>query len=397
MNNGGVSASSRVWGTVNGQEARQCFGGLVHRIDLDTTEGFGASFTTYGATLLSVRSGDKDGAIEEVTLQHDTLDEVVAGDAYYGSTVGRVCNRIVGASFSVDGEVISVDANCGPHCLHGGTKGFDKAVWRHEVFHTSDGVGVKFEYDSPDGEGGFPGALATKVTYSVKRGSERGTGELHTAMEAEYVTDNDGGKEKKRGPTPVNLTNHAYWNLSGDRKRSVRDHELMMRCDRYLPLDDQPVRVPTGEIMPVLGTPFDFTEGASLGAAIDDVGGNPPGVDNCLVRVGTSDGGQAAATSGGKDAEGAEGLPLIGRLSEAESGRVMELFGSQPCAQVYTSNYLSTDPADRPHARHYAVCLETQHFPAAVNHEGWVESVLLQPGGKYLERTRHVFTVQGRS
>ncbi|CAM9892873.1 unnamed protein product [Ectocarpus sp. 4 AP-2014] len=216
-------------------------------------------------------------------------------------------------------------------------------------------------------------------------------------MEAEYVTDDDGGKEKKRGPTPVNLTNHAYWNLSGDRKRSVRDHELMMRCDRYLPLDEQPVRVPTGEIMPVLGTPFDFTEGASLGAAIDDVGGNPPGVDNCLVRVGTSDGGRAATTSGGKDGEDGERLPLIGRLSEAESGRVMEVFGSQPCAQVYTSNYLSTDPADRPHARHYAVCLETQHFPAAVNHEGWVESVLLQPGGKYLERTKHVFTVQGRS
>ncbi|CAN0377763.1 unnamed protein product, partial [Ectocarpus sp. 12 AP-2014] len=326
MSNGGVSASSKVWGTVNGQE--------VHRVDLDTTEGFGVSFTTYGATLLSVRSGDRDGEIEEVTLQHDTLDGVVAGDAYYGSTVGRVCNRIVGASFSVDGKVISVDANNGPHCLHGGAKGFDKAVWRHEVFHTSDGVSVRFEYDSPDGEGGFPGALATKVTYSVKRGSERGTGELHTAMEAEYVTDDDGGKEKKRGPTPVNLTNHAYWNLSGDRKRSVRDHELMMRCDRYLPLDEQPVRVPTGEIMPVLGTPFDFTEGASLGAAIDGVGGNPPGVDNCLVRVGTSDGGRAAATSGGKDGEDGEGLPLIGRLSEAESGRVMEVFGSQPCAQV---------------------------------------------------------------
>ncbi|CAM9877280.1 unnamed protein product, partial [Ectocarpus fasciculatus] len=281
MNNSGVSASSRVWGAVNGQE--------VYRIDLDTTEGFGVSFTTYGATLLSVRSGDRDGAIEEVTLQYDTLDGVVAGEAYYGSTVGRVCNRITGASYSVDGELFSVDANNGPHCLHGGSKGFDKTVWRHEVFHTSDGVGVKFEYDSPDGDCGFPGALAAKVTYSVKRGSERGTGELHTAMEAEYVTDGDDGKKKV--PTPVNLTNHAYWNLSGDRKRSVRDHSLMMRCDRYLPLDED--KLLTGEIAGVLGTPFDFTEGASLGAAIDGVGGNPPGVDNCLVTVGASDDGRA--------------------------------------------------------------------------------------------------------
>ncbi|CAM9615291.1 unnamed protein product [Ectocarpus fasciculatus] len=385
MNNSGVSASSRVWGAVNGQE--------VHRIDLDTTEGFGVSFTTYGATLLSVRSADRDGAVQEVTLQYDTLDGVVAGEAYYGSTVGRVCNRIAGASYSVDGEVFSVDANIGPHCLHGGNKGFDKEVWRHEVFHTSDSVGVKFEYDSPDGDCGFPGALAAKVTYSVKRGSERGTGELHTAMEAEHVTDGDDGKKKV--PTPVNLTNHAYWNLSGDRKRSVRDHSLMMRCNRYLPLDED--KVPTGEIAGVLGTPFDFTEGASLGAAIDGVGGNPPGVDNCLVRVGASDDGRAGATSGGKNEEDVEGLPLIARLSEAASGRVMEVFGSQPSAQVYTANYLSTDPADRPHARHYAVCLETQQFPAAVNHEGWAGSVMLQPGGKYLERTRHVFTVDGGS
>ncbi|CAN0274744.1 unnamed protein product, partial [Hapterophycus canaliculatus] len=122
----------------------------VYRVDLDTPEGFGVSFATYGATLLSVRAGDKDGAIEEVTLQHDTLEGVVEGDSYYGATIGRVCNRIAGASFSVDGEVFSLDANNGPNCLHSGSKGFDKAVWRHEVVHTSDGVDIRFEHDSPD-------------------------------------------------------------------------------------------------------------------------------------------------------------------------------------------------------------------------------------------------------
>ncbi|CAM9452217.1 unnamed protein product [Scytosiphon promiscuus] len=381
--NSGISASSTVWGEVDGQK--------VYRIDLDTPEGFGVSFATYGATLLSVRTGDKDGAIEEVTLQHDTLDGVVEGDTYYGATVGRVCNRIAGASFSVDGEEFSLDANDGPNCLHSGSAGFDKAVWRHEVVHTSDGVGIRFEHDSPDGEGGFPGTLASKVTYSVKRGSVPGTGELHTEMEVKYAK----GAGKKV-PTPVNLTNHAYWNLSGNGKRSVRGHDLMMQCDRYLPLDNN--QIPTGEIAPVLGTFFDFTEGKPLGSAIDGVGGDPPGLDHCLVRVGTSDDGRAEATSDDEAAEGAEGpfsLPLIARLSEAESGRVMEVFGSQPSAQVYTANYLSEDSSDRPYARHYAVCLETQHFPDAVNHQEWADSVLLQPGGTYLERARHVFTFDG--
>ncbi|CAN0035251.1 unnamed protein product, partial [Hapterophycus canaliculatus] len=131
-------------------------------------------------------------------------------------------------------------------------------------------------------------------------------------------------------PTPVNLTNHAYWNLSGNGKRSVRGHGLMMQCDRYLPLDDD--QIPTGDLAPVVGTFFDFSEEKSLGPAIDGVGGDPPGFDHCLVRVGTSDDGRA---------EDALPLPLIARLSEAESGRVMEVFGSQPSAQVYTANYLS--------------------------------------------------------
>eukprot|EP00903_Cladosiphon_okamuranus_P010539 g9969.t1 len=365
----GVSASSRVWGSVDGRE--------VHRIDLDTAEGFGVSFATYGATLLSVRAADKDGRIEEVTLQHDTLEGVVADEFYYGSTVGRVCNRIYGAVFSVDGKSFSLEANNETHCLHGGPKGLDKAVWRHEIV----GDGVRFEYDSPDGEGGFPGALAVKVTYSIKPGAKPGLGEMLTEMEAKHAPKGGGGK------TPINLTNHAYWNLSGDHKRSVRGHSLKMRCDRYLHMDEK--RLLTGEVAPVLGTFLDFSSEKSLGAAIDGMDGDPPGLDHCLVCVGASDEGLAES---GQDFAN---LPLVARLSEADSGRVMELFASQPSAQVYTANYLSTDPANKPHAQHYAVCLEHQHFPDAVNRPKWAGSTLLEPGGTYLERARHVFSVVG--
>eukprot|EP00904_Undaria_pinnatifida_P013483 jgi/Undpi1/9265/HiC_scaffold_26.g11723.m1 len=351
----GLSASSYVWGAVHGQQ--------VHRIDLDTVGGFGVSFTTYGATLLSVRAGDRAGAIEEVTLQHDTLEGVVGGDAFYGSTVGRVCNRIGGATFS-------------------------GAVWRHELIYTSDGVGVCFELDSPDGDGGFPGALAVKVTYTIKRLSKPGTGELHSKMEAMHL---DGDGEKKKVATPLNMTNHAYWNLSGNHKRSIRGHGLLLRCDRYLPLDDN--QIPTGKLAPVRGTVFDFSEERSLGTAIDGIGGDPPGLDHCLVCVGAQNDGRTKESA--DDGADAGDLPLIARLHEAESGRAMEVFGSQPAAQVYTSNFLSEDPRDKPHSRHYAVCLETQHFPDAVNQSDWAESVLMQPGATYLQRSRHVFSVDG--
>ncbi|CAM9407388.1 unnamed protein product [Ascophyllum nodosum] len=375
-----VVVSAKVWGILDGRE--------VHRIDIDTPEGFGVSFSTYGATLLSVRAGDNKEQIEEVTLQYDTLEDVAAGTAYYGSTVGRVCNRIAGAKFSVDGRSFTLAANDGPNCLHSGPKAFDKALWRHQIVREDDGAaGVRFELDSPDGDEGFPGNLAVKATYTVRRGGGKpGTGELHSRMEATHIkTDTNGASSS---PTPINLTNHAYWNLSGGGKRLVRGHDLFLRCDRYLPLDDQ--QIPTGELAPVPGTFFDFSEARPLGAAIDGIGGEPPGLDHCLVTIGATDDGKAKAK--GNTGEQLE-LPLIARLHEPQSGRVMEVSGSQPGVQVYTANYLSEDPGDKPHVRHNAVCLETQHFPNAVNNPAWAQSVLVPPGATYSERSKHVFSV----
>ncbi|CAM9730604.1 unnamed protein product [Discosporangium mesarthrocarpum] len=450
----GLTVISRPWGSVDGVQ--------VDRIDLRSPNDFSASFCTYGATLLSLKAGDRDGNVEEVNLQHPTLESMLEDGNYYGATVGRVCNRIAGGkfSFAVEGEDFSLATNNGPNCLHGGLRGFDKAIWDHEVIlprkivrreerrvragtggegeeeeEEEEEVGVVFRRVSPDGEEGFPGTVTVEVTYSIigphghrrapaqSQGppqgqiqktqshwqAPRGQGELRTTMEARVS-----GRA-----TPINLTNHAYWNLSGDFRRSIRGMTLSLpSCGRWLPLGAD--QVPTGEVSSVEGTPFDLRGGRNLGEAIDDVAAAtaPPSAlaTSCLAESSAGDAGGDRGGGAGRvegpygldhclvmegDVKGVSdplpswsALPLMARLVDPESGRVMEVAGSQPGLQVYSANFLSPDPSDTPHTRHNALCLETQHFPNAVNRKEWWQGVVLRPGQRYRHRARHIFQTE---
>lgn len=328
--------------------------------------GLAVTITNYGATIVSVRMPDKHGTLEEINLNYSTLDQIVTATAYYGATVGRVANRIAGGAFTLEGQKYSVPVNNGPNSLHGGIKGFDKKVWEHERMGAS---GVKFTCTSEDGEEGYPGRLHVSVTYSVTPNME-----LKTEYSATVET----------GVTIVNLTNHAYWNLSGDFKEKVGGHELQLYSHSYLPVDAN--QIPTGEIKSVTDTEFDFTSPKSLEHAIHNIdGGGKPGLDHCFVI----DKNELEEENRGDKAETKEHKMCT--LIHRGSGRVIDLKGTQPGLQVYTSNWGSENASDAPHIQHNSVALETQAFPNAINESSWANQVILRAGETYKHTSTHTF------
>ncbi len=337
--------------------------------------GYEIRCMTYGATLISVKAPSRDGLIQEITLGYDRLEDYLAGHPYFGSSVGRVCNRIGGARFPLGGREIRLPANEGPNMLHGGAGGFHARVWEAEAFQADARAGVVFGRVSPDGEEGFPGTLDVAITISLTEDNE---------IEFEYRAETD-------QPTPVNLTNHAYWNLAGapdlapvttaasgpggadTPSGAIGSHRLMIRGAELLEVDD--ASIPTGRVLPVTGTPYDFTEMKPIGRDIENA---PGGYDLCWVL---------SSAGGGNDAA------LAAVVEEPESGRRMEVLTTLPAIQFYTGNKLpgTKSRADAPHKIHNAFCLETQFHPDAVNRREF-PSIILEPGEVFEHRTVYRFS-----
>jgi len=327
------------------------------------TNASGASVTaiTYGGILTSIKVPDRNGKLDDVVLGHDSLEDYLKDGSYFGAIVGRYANRIGGAQFTIDGQTYKLAANNGPNSLHGGLKGFDKAVWHAESKQTDDGAAVVLTHTSPDGEEGYPGALSVTVTYTFNN-----KGEL--ALDYQATTDK---------ATVVNLTNHSYFNLGGDGSGDVLGTELTINADQYTPTDD--TLIPTGELAPVDSTPLDFRTKTPIGARIAD----PKlklalGYDNNFVIN-----------------RNAEGLILAARAEDPKSGRTMDVLTTEPGVQLYTANHQNGNVGKAGHVynKYNAFCLETQHYPDSPNKASF-PTTTLRPGETFKSRTVYAFGVQ---
>ena len=310
---------------------------------------------TYGCIISSVLAPDRKGNTGELTLGFDTLEGYLGRHPYFGALVGRFANRIAAGRFELEGKQYTLACNeKGRNHLHGGKVGFDKRVWKAEELREKDAVGVRFSYTSPDGEEGYPGELEVAVTYSLNEANE-----LILDYRAETTR-----------ATPINLTNHTYWNLSGPGSGTIYDHLLSLNCSHYLPVNEQ--LISTGEVLPVEGTPLDFLKEKAIGRDIDRL---PIGYDHCFVA----------------DREG-EGLASIARVMDPASGRGFELATTKPAVQFYTGNFLDGIPGagGKVFNKHTALCLETEYYPDAVNHPEF-PSAILHPGETYAHTTVHRF------
>lgn len=338
---------------------RTAEGQAVRLFTLRNASGMTAGVMEHGATITGLRVPDRDGRLASVVLGADSLDAYLRGYSAAGAVMGRVANRIANARFTLDGREFRVTANAGPHQLHGGRNGFGRKVWRGETVPAGPGAAaVRFSLRSPDGEEGFPGTLDVTVTYTL---SDDNTLRLdYTA-----VTDK---------PTPVNLTNHAYFNLAG--AGDVWGHLVWIAADRITAADAE--LIPTGAFAPVAGTPLDFTAPAAIGARIEALVPTTRGYDhNFALR----NGGQSFARAAW--------------CYEPSSGRLMEVYTDQPGLQLYTGKRVFRDGksvAAAPEQRHNTVCFETQHFPDSVNQPHF-PSVILRPGKTFRSATAFRFSV----
>jgi aldose 1-epimerase len=325
------------WGEADGKE--------VDLYTLINKHGLIAKITNFGAILTELDVPDKKGKSVDVVLGWDTLAEYEKNDPHLGSTVGRVGNRIANATFELDGKTYKLAANNGPHHLHGGIKGWDKAVWEGAATETPDGPALKLTLVSKDGDEGYPGTVHATATYTLTNADE-----LRIEMDA--TTDK---------PTPVNMVHHTYWNLAG--AGDIKDEVLTLYADKYTP-----GLPPDGKVLPVAGTPFDFTKGKPLGQDLMKTGDKPPGYDSNWIVNGEPN-----------------ALRPVARVEDPKSGRVMTLEANQPGAQLYTSNYMdgSTQGKGRKHTQHAAFCIETQKFPNSINVPAWKNDVVLRPGQAY--------------
>ena len=332
----------------------------VQLYTLTNKNGLVAKITNYGATLTEMQVPDRTGARADVVAGFDSLDGYLKGGPYFGAIVGRVANRIGNAEFTLEGAHYTLAANDKPHHLHGGTKGWDKVVWSARPIDTADGPSLELTYVSRNDEEGYPATVTARTVYTLTHDNE-----LRVNMEA--TTD---------GITLVNMAHHSYWNLGGHASGTILDHELTLYANRYTP--GAPM-VPTGDIRPVTGTPFDFTTAKPVGRDLRQTGLTPVGYDHNFVVDG--DPGQ---------------LRPVARLKDPRSGRVMTLTADQPGVQFYTGNFLDGSLIGKgaTYVQHSALCLETQKFPNAINVPAWRDQVILRPGQTYRHQMIHAFSVE---
>jgi aldose 1-epimerase len=340
-------------------------GTVVHRYTLTNNHGMTVRVLTYGGILQSIEVPDRDGRPANVALGFVTLDAYVRHNRpYFGAAIGRYANRIADGTFTLDGTVYRLPINNPPNSLHGGTHGFDKQVWRATP-DPSDGLGVRLTHESPDGEMGYPGTLTAEVHYSVNAGNE---------LQIDYRATTD-------APTVVNLTNHSYFNLAGEAAGSITGHLLQLQADRYTPVDA--TQIPTGELAPVAGTPFDFRTPHAIGERIAD--------DHEQLRFGQGYDHNFVLDRPPSSSE----LLLAARVADPGSGRTLEVYTREPGIQFYSGNQLDgtlVGTGGRAYRRHAGFALETQHFPDAPNQPQF-PSTVLRPGQVYQTTTTYRFSV----
>jgi aldose 1-epimerase len=324
----------------------------VKQFTITNADGVVVKLISRGATLSEWHVPDRDGSLADVVFGFDDVAGYESdANQYFGCTVGRVANRIAGAKFALDGKEYTLAKNDGENTLHGGVKrSLDKVVWEGMPFESEAGQGVVFKYTSPDGEEEFPGTLTVRVTYTL-------TDDNELRIEYEAVSDK---------ATPVNLTNHAYFNLAGAGAPTILDHELMLAADHYTPVDE--TLIPTGDIEPVSGTPLDFREFHKIGERVDELTDKPgKGYDHNFVLNNPS----------GE-------LALAAKVREPKSGRVLSVFTTEPGIQFYGGNFLkgATGKGGKTYNYRSGFCLETQHYPDSVN-QSTFPTTILQPGDTY--------------
>ena len=343
-----TSRSVQSYGNVEGQEIKQ--------YTLTNNNGVIVKIINYGGYVTNIIVPDKQGVKEDIVLGFDSLDGYLqAGNPYMGCIVGRYANRIAKAKFVLDGKSYQLAANNNGNSLHGGVKGFAKVVWSAEPQGDSSLV---LNYTSKDGEEGYPGTLKVRVIYTLTNANE---------LKIDYTAETD-------KPTPVNLTNHSYFNLSGGKDSTILGHQIMLNADRYTAVDA--TLIPTGELPAVKGTAMDFTKPATIGTDIAKVAG---GYDHNWVLNGKKD-----------------SLSLAATLFHEGSGRFMEVFTTQPGVQFYTGNFLNgtlVGKGGRKYVKHAGLCLETQHFPDSPNQPKFPNTIL-KPGEKFHEVTVYKFSVR---
>jgi aldose 1-epimerase len=324
---------------------------------LMNAQGLVAKITNYGTIITELHVPDREGQLGDVVLGFDNFAQYLKGHPHFGCTTGRVANRIAKGMFSLDGRTNKLAVNNGPDHLHGGLRGFDKVLWKARLLN---GAAVRFDYTSADGEEGYPGELDVTVVMALTDADELVIDYTATTNEA----------------TPLNLTNHSYFNFAG--RGDIKRHRLTLAADFFTPTDAS--QIPIGEIRPVKGTPLDFTRLTAIGARFAKLGGRPQGYDHNFVLRGDR------ANSGNP--------AFAARVVEPKSGRVLELFTTEPGVQLYTANWLDGSLIGKGgvvYRQHAGLCLEAEHFPNSINTPHFPNTIL-HPGETYRQTTIHRFT-----
>lgn len=347
-----AGVTTKDWGETDGKK--------VQLFTLANKNGVTVSITNYGGIVTSWVTPDKNGNKSSVVVGMESLEDYLKKPPYFGAIIGRYGNRIGDAKFKLDGKTYSLAANNGKNNLHGGNKGFDKVVW--DAAPAADSTpALTLTYLSKDGEEGFPGNLKVTVVYTLTDDNE---------LNIDYKAETDKA-------TPVNLTNHSYFNLTGSTENTILNHSLQITADHYTPVDT--TLIPTGEIKAVKGTPFDFTKAETIGARIDSVpGASPGGYDHNYVL-------------NRKDST----LQLVAVLTDTTSGRKLEVFTTEPGIQFYSGNFLDGTfvSGGKPVKFRTALCLETQHYPDSPNKPNF-PTTILQPGQQYHTVTKYKVSLQ---
>ena len=334
-------------------------GTVVDEFTLKNSSGSMAKIITWGATVTQLWVPDRSGKSGDVVLGFDRLDSYLTNPAWFGAVVGRVTNRIAKGKFTLDGKEYSLEINNPPNNLHSGQKDLSRVVWKAEPVKVGQGAALRFTYLSPDGDEGFPGNLNISVAYTLTDANE---------LKIDYSAQTDKA-------TPVNLTNHSYFNLAGG--ADILHDIVYLSADHYTPVDS--TFIPTGEIAPVKGTPLDFTKPTAIGARIAEMKGNPGGYDHNFVLNGEA----------GK-------LKLAARVLDPVSGRQLELWTTEPGVQFYTGNFLDgslTGKGGVHYQQHAGFCLEAQHFPDSANQPKF-PSTILKPDAVYSQETIYKFSTK---
>ncbi len=332
---------------------------------LTNKKGMEVAITNFGGIIVTLKAPDRNGKFDDVVLGYDSLDGYLTNKAFFGALIGRYGNRIAHGKFTLNGKTYTLPKNDGDNTLHGGPEGFNKRLWTAKDVSSAKGQALELTYLSADGEEGFPGNLKARVVYTLTDQNE-----LTIAYSA--TTDKE---------TVVNLTNHSYFNLAGQGSGDILGHELMIRGDHITAVDD--TLIPTGELRPVKGTPFDFTHATAIGARINQ--------DDPQIKVG-----KGYDHNWALNAHGARSPVLAAEAYEPNSGRVLQVLTVEPGVQFYSGNFLDgtiTGKANKVYKHRYGFCLETQHFPDSPNHPKF-PSTTLKPGQTYSTTTVFKFSAR---